>query len=234
MAVDYALTLDPLKIADIPSEPYLIQLGKTLLETTASWKQGKSFHNNTVKTYSRPKGRQDGAPWHCRVSEHTAEDATFDEFWNKLAIDKPENEMCYVPEIKKVTLLKQFSPTQRLWSMYYEFKPTVSRVYTILQTTCLEETSPRTGTIISIPIDITGPDDKDLFAMEQPGVRARYVSVERLMEDSNGTVEWRLAVSMNMGGMIPMFIVESSMDQTISLDVPYFLKTFYGDRQTKS
>ncbi len=49
-----------------------------------------------MKTFSRPKGSKDGAGWHLRVSEHTKEDATFDEFWSKLGLNKAENEMQYV------------------------------------------------------------------------------------------------------------------------------------------
>lgn len=72
---------------ELPSEETILALGEALLESTKSWKQGKTF-NKVVKTSSRPKGPQDGAPWHCRVSEHASEDATFDEFWSKLGEDK--------------------------------------------------------------------------------------------------------------------------------------------------
>ena len=58
-----------------------------------SWKQGKTYQHNKVKTFSRSKGPKDGAGWYCRVSEHTKEDATFDEFWSKLGENKAENEM---------------------------------------------------------------------------------------------------------------------------------------------
>ena len=64
-----------------------------MLDTTANWKQGKAYHKNTVKTFYRSKGPKDGAAWHCRVSEHSKEDATFEEFWNKLGENKAENEM---------------------------------------------------------------------------------------------------------------------------------------------
>ena len=67
-----------------------------MLDTTTTWKQGKSYQKNAVKTFHRSKGPKDGAAWYCRVSEHTKEDATFDEFWSKLGQDKAENEMQYV------------------------------------------------------------------------------------------------------------------------------------------
>ena len=82
---------------ELPSEETILALGEALLESTKSWKQGKTF-NKVVKTSSRPKGPQDGAPWHCRVSEHAPEDATFDEFWSKLGEDKANNEMQCVSE----------------------------------------------------------------------------------------------------------------------------------------
>lgn len=110
---DYQLSITPVKISgmsflrnirvltdglrrvEIPPEDTIISLGKALLDSTTSWKPGKTYQK-VVKTFSRPKGPQDGAPWHCRVSEHTPQDATFDEFWSKLGVDKAENEQKYV------------------------------------------------------------------------------------------------------------------------------------------
>lgn len=57
-----------------------------------AWKQGKAYQKNTVKTFHRSKGPKDGAGWYSRVSEHTKEDSTFDEFWSKLGVNKAENE----------------------------------------------------------------------------------------------------------------------------------------------
>ena len=82
----------PFPVPEIPSEESVIALGNALLDSTSSWKKGKSFQKKTVQTCSRPKGPQDGAPWHCRRSEHTAADATYDEFWSKLGVNKAENE----------------------------------------------------------------------------------------------------------------------------------------------
>ena len=66
------------------------------MDETASWKQGKSYHHHLVKTFHRKKGPKDGTAWYARVSEHDKEDATFEEFWNKLGLNKAENEMQYV------------------------------------------------------------------------------------------------------------------------------------------
>jgi hypothetical protein len=79
-------------VADIPSEESILTAAREALEERKSWKQGKSYHKNSVKTFSRPKGPRDGAAWHSRVSEHTSEEATFDEFWSKLGINKAINE----------------------------------------------------------------------------------------------------------------------------------------------
>jgi hypothetical protein len=70
--------------------------GRELLEATKDWKKGKAYHKNTVQAYSRPKGTGDGASWHCRVSEHSPEEATFDEFWSKIGIKHSEYEKEYV------------------------------------------------------------------------------------------------------------------------------------------
>jgi hypothetical protein len=86
------MILTIIKYIDIPSDESILTAGRELLESTKSWNQGKSYHNNTVKTWSRPKGPKDGAAWHTRVSEHTSKDATFDEFWSKLGNDKAVNE----------------------------------------------------------------------------------------------------------------------------------------------
>lgn len=70
----------------------LLEVGRAVLKNSDNWKQGKSFINGTVRTYSRMKAPSDVAGWHCRVSEHTKEEATFDEFWRKLGENKAENE----------------------------------------------------------------------------------------------------------------------------------------------
>lgn len=54
--------------------------------------------------------------------------------------------------------------------------------------THLDSESPRTGYIVSIPVDLTGLDD--LKAMEKKGVQGRYASIERLQEVGD-KVEWR-------------------------------------------
>lgn len=95
----------------IPSEESILAAAKAVLESTNSWKEGKSFHKKTVKTFSRPKGPGDGAGWHCRLSEHHTDDATFDEFWGKLGVDHAENEkQCVVlhfTEAVRISLIQQ-------------------------------------------------------------------------------------------------------------------------------
>ncbi|KAH9930738.1 uncharacterized protein B0H18DRAFT_1145168 [Fomitopsis serialis] len=229
MSSDYQLSITPVKLSQLPSEETIAALGEALLDSTKSWKQGKTFQKGTVKTSSRPKGPQDGAPWHCRVSEHAPEDATFDEFWSKLGEDKANNEMQYVPEIKKVTLIKEISPTQSIWSLYYTFPPPVSpRVFTVLQTKHLVAESPKKGLIISTPVDLS--EDTELAKLEEKGVKGRYVSVELLQELDNGKVEWRMATSSTPGGNIPSFVAESTMDSTIAKDVTHFLHWFHTVR----
>lgn len=116
----------------------------------------------------------DEAGWYCRRSEHTAEEATFDQFWSKLGENKAENEMQYVPtrhnfhvtetsspryipEIKKVTLVKELSPTMSIWTLYYNFGMVVSpRVFTVLQVKRLFEDSesPRRAYVPNISIQM--------------------------------------------------------------------------------
>ncbi|KAI0780672.1 hypothetical protein BD413DRAFT_464425 [Trametes elegans] len=230
---DLHLSITPIKSSEIPSEDAIIAAGKQLLEGTSSWKQGKAYQHNTVKTFSRPKGPKDGAGWFGRVSEHTTQDASFDEFWSKLgnADNKAENEMQYIPEIKKVTLIKRISPTQSVWTLFYHFPPPVSpRVFTVVQTTQLEGTDgSRTGYIVSLPVDVS--DNAEYAKLEEKGVKGRYVSVERLRERADGTVEWRMATSSTPGGRIPQFVAESSMASTISKDVTHFLHWLHANKK---
>lgn len=52
----------------------------------------------------------------------------------------------YIPDIKKVKLIKRISPTQSVWTLYYQFPPPVSpRVFTVVQTMWRSEESPKTG-----------------------------------------------------------------------------------------
>ncbi|KAG1756436.1 uncharacterized protein EDB91DRAFT_1092688 [Suillus paluster] len=225
------LSIDPVRPAGFLPEETILALGRDVLESTKTWKVGKTFAKGTVRTLSRAKGPGDGAPWHCRVSEHTKEDATFDEFWSKIGTNKPENEKEFISAIKKVTLVKRISDTQSIWTMYYTFPPPVSpRVFTVLQTIHLNESSPRTAMIVSIPVDLSGPGDEEFARLEEKGIKGRYVSVERLLELDDGIVEWRMATSSTPGGSIPSFIAEGSMPAQISADVPHFLKWFHTIR----
>ncbi|KAJ3935017.1 MAG: hypothetical protein NXY57DRAFT_581336 [Lentinula lateritia] len=228
------LTIKPLKPTDIPSEETIFTTADGLIESCTSWKQGKTYHK-VVKTYSRGKGPEDGAPWHCRISVHKSEEATFDQMWAKLGKDKPTNEMQFIPDIHKVTKLKEISSTQSIWSLYYKFPPPVSpRVFTELQVTRLSEVKPRTGIIISIPIDLSSPEDAELAKMEEKGVKGRYVSIERITELEDGSTEWRMATSSSPGGSLPSWLVEGTMAGKISEDVPHFMKWLHSLPKTEA
>lgn len=69
----------------------IIEEGKKLIESTTAWKAGKTYFNS-VQTSHRAKGPGDGAPWYCRISEHTSKEASFDAFWEKLSKNKAVNE----------------------------------------------------------------------------------------------------------------------------------------------
>lgn len=221
----FQLTNNAVKLGDIPPESTIITLGNELLASTESWKKGKTFGNGKVLTLRRPPAQGSESSWHCRVSRHNKDDATFDEFWSKLGVNKAENEKQFVGAIKQVSEVKRISATQSIWTLYYTYPPPVSpRVFTVLQTTYLSSASPRSGLIVSIPIDLS--EDEELAKIERKGVRGRYVAVERLLELDDDKVEWRMATSATPGGMIPSFIAESSMPGQIAADVTHFLKWF--------
>lgn len=52
--------------------------------------------------------------------------------------------------------------------------------------------------------------------LEGKEIRAYYASVERVRELENGNTEWRMAVTTSIGGIIPKFIVDSSMPKEIA------------------
>ncbi|CAA7270914.1 unnamed protein product [Cyclocybe aegerita] len=229
------LTITSLRPSEIPPEEDIIAEGIKLIESTTTWKAGKSFFKDTVKTCHRPKRPEDGAPWHCRVSEHKPEEIGFDALWDKLGKNKARNEMQFIHDIKKVTKVKEISSTATIWTSYYMFPPPVSpRVFTVVQVTHVSESKPRTGIIVSIPIDISG--DEELHALEEKGisvVKARYTAVERIIELENGNVEWRMATSSTPAGLIPTFIAESAVPKKIAADVPQFLKWYQSLESNK-
>jgi len=230
-SMSYQLGITALKPQEVPSEDAIITLAKEVLDSTVAWKKGKTFAKGKVLTLSRPKGPADEAPWHCRVSEHTKEDATFDEFWGKLGENKVANEKEYIKPIKKVAQVKRISETQSIWTSYYTFPPPVSpRVFTVHQTVHLVKSTPKSGIIVSIPIDLSA--DEELAKIEEKGTKGRYVAVERLLELEDGKVEWRMATSGIPGGSIPSFISEYSLPGQIAADVPQFLKWFHAARET--
>ncbi|SRR6266403_2348259 len=69
---------------ELPSDEQVIAAAREVLEATKGWKKGKAYEKKTVQAYSSPKGPGDGAPWHCRLSEHAPAQIAFDEFWSKL------------------------------------------------------------------------------------------------------------------------------------------------------
>jgi len=79
-------------LADIPPEDEILVAGRAIIQSTTSWSEGKMYFKDTVQTLHEPNG-SGGLPWHCRVSEHSADEVTFDVMWEKLSTNKAVNEM---------------------------------------------------------------------------------------------------------------------------------------------
>ncbi|TRM62579.1 hypothetical protein BD626DRAFT_51243 [Schizophyllum amplum] len=131
----------------------------------------------------------------------------------------------YMPIIRKVTKVKEISPSQQIWTLYYKISAVLSpRVFTVLQVDHLDATdaSRRIGTIVSIPIDLSS--DPELAKLEEKGVKGHYVSVEQLVELESGTVRWTMATASTPGGVIPDAVTNASLPGEIAKDVPQFMK----------
>jgi len=215
----------PIKPSDIPSEDLILATAKDILAATGNWKQGKTLRK-VIKTCTYSTSPKGGTKWACRISEHTRDEGTFDEFWNGLGTNKAENEMQFIPDLKRIKLLKSLSPNAEIWTLYYELGAVLSpRVFTVLQVKQLSEVdSKREGIIVSIPITLSSPEDEDLAALEEKGVKGRYASVERILELPGDKVEWRMAAASSAGGLIPQSITDFVMPEAVSRDVPLFLK----------
>jgi len=227
------LNATPLKPSELPPEDKVIQAGRELIEATLNWKSNGSFAKGVVTGYVHPKDADDDQPWFCRVSEHSAEEASFDEFWFGLGTNKPEHEKKFVHVVDDVVQLKKISDTVAIWSIHYHFAPPISnRAFTVAQFIQLDLTSTkRTGFVVSIPVDVhTDAGDAELAKSDFKGVRGRYVSIERVQERDDGKVEWRMATSSTPGGNIPNFIVQKSTPGQVANDVPMFLKWLHSER----
>ncbi|KAG8708914.1 hypothetical protein FRC09_000968 [Ceratobasidium sp. 395] len=194
----------------IPLLDPVLASAKELVDDIPSWRPGKTYHG--VKTsFKKPEGS--GPGWFARISLHPLAEGTFDEFWACLGENHSVHEQEYIPEIQSAIPLGAFGAFEA-WSLNYKFTPPISnRTFTFLITSVLEETESRQGYVISLPLDVSS--DEGLAAKVPPGVRARYVSVERVRE-LDGQVEWTMATSSNPGGMIPVFLSDSQMPSKIA------------------
>ncbi|TFK66076.1 hypothetical protein BDN72DRAFT_800424 [Pluteus cervinus] len=228
-------SLNPVGADKLPAEDDLINAAEALLTSTRSWTKGKTY--NKVEIYKRPKGGSADA-WFCRVSRHRKEEASFDRLWKMLGKNRMEKEKEYIPEMTKVTLIKQVSDTQSIWSAYYALPPPLSpRIFTAYQVFRLVQypQHQRRAVMVSIPVDLSSSEDKGLKELEERGTRGKYVCVEEILELEGGNVvEWRMATCGTPGGMIPKFLVNKQMPAKIAEDVPHLLAWLQSSRSSKS
>jgi len=190
---------------EIPKEKVLIADAHTLLESSKSWRAGKSHPLvASAQRLSKSTGTQ---VWNCVVSTFRSDELSFSRAWARLGHNKVWNQQYYVPGINKVTRIKYISDSQSIWTTLLTYPPPLSpRVYTIYQASWLLEYShKRQGIVITLPIDLSSESDKNLAEMEEKGVRGRYVSVEHIREVDGDRIEWRRLACMDPGGLIPKF-----------------------------
>ncbi|KAJ6542008.1 hypothetical protein DFH09DRAFT_929154 [Mycena vulgaris] len=213
---------------EIPPDDAVISAARALIDDSLSWKLGGVHGNGTVQTAHAVLA--DGTSWHARASRHAL---PFDPFWALLGhqwmpAKKAFND-AYIHEIKKMTLVKRLSPTAAIWTAYYVLPPPVSpRVFTVLQITHLDTAAPRTGWVVHMPVDLTGPGDQELLVgLEERGVKGRYACVEKITELPDGRTEWRLVTANTPAGLIPKALADKALPARIALDVTSFMDWYY-------
>jgi len=235
---DFYPSITPLTLDSIPSVEAILKVALPLIQESESWGPSGTFEHKrsirtSVHTVHRPKGPKDGAPWYGRLSEHTKEHGTWDDFWAGLGVNHSEHEAEYYPELKCVTCLERISPQQEIWTLHYALRPPISdRVFTVVITTHVdkdETTGLRTGYIISLPIDVSS--NPDYSKQEAPVTRGRYSSIERIQETTDGGVNWRMITSSTPGGAIPQWIANRSIPGKIQEDVPAYIEWMHKRRE---
>ncbi|KAJ7102852.1 hypothetical protein C8R44DRAFT_640750 [Mycena epipterygia] len=199
--------------SEIPRDDAVISAARALMKDALSWKLGNAYQHGIVQTAHAVL--PDGCSWHARTSRHAL---PFDQFWAVLGHQWMSAKKAYIHEIKKVSLVKTLSPTASIWTIQYGFSPPVSpRVFTVLQVTHLDPSTPRTGWVVHMPIDLTGPGDEELLAQEHTGIKGRYACVEMITELADGRTEWRLVTCSTPAGLIPKSLADKTLPARISL-----------------
>ncbi|KAG9044258.1 hypothetical protein FS837_008554 [Tulasnella sp. UAMH 9824] len=215
----FSLDLDrPISPSNIPSPEEVLAAAKPILTSdTVKWKPGAKYEDGRVHTFTT---KVNGHLWAMRKSVHGPSEGTFDDFWEGLGVNHSVHESQYIPMIQKASLVTMLEPgTCEVWSLQYNFGPVLQkRSFTVFIVTHLEptsETNPlRQGWVVSVPFDPSS--DPEFAAMEEKGVKARYLAVERIQETLDGKVDWRMATCSDVGGIIPEFISAPSVPKQIS------------------
>ena len=76
---------------------------------------------------------------------------------------------------------------------------------------------------MSIPIDLSSPEDEALAALEEEGVKGRCASLQRILELPGDKIEWRMATTSSAGGLIPQFVTDSVLPEAVSKVIPSIL-----------
>lgn len=70
-----------------------------------------------------------------------------------------------------------------------------------------------------------------MSSLEENGVKARRVQVERIEELGGGMIEWRMATCEDPGGMVPKSCAKRRTQERIAKDVGFFLAWFRDPRR---
>lgn len=77
---------------DLPGVDAILAAARKTIEAAPSWPTGKKYGQVQSHSLKAPKG----PGWHARISEHSSDEATFDQFWEGLGVNHAQNESEWV------------------------------------------------------------------------------------------------------------------------------------------
>ncbi|KAH8826691.1 hypothetical protein DL96DRAFT_1209534 [Flagelloscypha sp. PMI_526] len=201
----------------VSADEELFGAAQTLLDTVDEWDTGKVYEGDVHTFTSKPKDSKQ--MWHARKSLHSVSTVTFRDLWGIVGPDGMKREVKFIPLIQKVTHLRSITDEKGVWSIQFTAQtPFSPRIFNFLRLTQLVNNTDgsQAGTIVMIPLDISQFEEATHI---ESGVKGKLVLVERVRE-CDGDLDWRCALAMDQGGMVPAFFTDKSINSKLASVVP--------------